>query len=279
MRFTKWLTAASMSRIWQACYLVGAAAATGTIMYLSTGCNSNSGPLALPSGGATEAKYTILLAEYRQADRFVLAQALQARAKQVLGSQDVWLEKTEEGVLVNYGHFVSQAPGSKAKRELGRVRGLKGQLQSGPLQFSYVRELPYAGPPTPAEYEIAKSGCAYTLLLAVYRNVPKEGFENRQGAAVQAVEALRSQGEQAYLFHGPFESAVYIGCFPESAVRQESGPHGTRVFLSLAVKAMQDKHQFHENGQRVYDIRRDAKGKALRLPRRPPLIRVADIVH
>lgn len=278
----KWLRGKRFSRIWLACSLLGAAAATGTIMYLSTGCNGSSGGLPVVSGGSGKSKtpkYTILLAEYRQADRFILAQELQARAQQVLGSEDVYLEKSTDAVYVNYGHFPSKAPGSAAQRELERVRGLATQLQSGPLQFSYVRELPDAGPPTPAEYEIANSGCAYTLLLGVYRNVPQKGFEGRQEAAIEAVRALRQDGKRAYLFHGPYESEVYIGCFPEGAVQQQTGPDGVKVFLSLALKTMKDKHQFHDNGQKVFDIRRDAKGKTLRIPRRPAIIKVSSIVR
>ncbi|MBN1844310.1 MAG: hypothetical protein JW810_01420 [Sedimentisphaerales bacterium] len=255
---------------------------TGLLVWIlawGTGCGSGGGAGGIlgvgPAAGsaAGRVQFTVVLAQYIQEDRNQLAGSLQVRARSLLGSDDVWMEFEQGRLTVNYGHFDDI---DKAERELERVRSLYSQLGLGPsnLQFSYLRELPQPDPPAPQEWNLPFSGCSYTLEMAVFFNVPEKGYFNRKADAVQAVRNLRAEGKQAYFLHGPQASWVYVECLPPT-IFQRSGDDGqVHNSLSPLVNALRKKYQYHENGQRIYDIARDKNGRRVRVPRLPRFIDV-----
>jgi hypothetical protein len=222
------------------------------------------------SGGRSQgdARCTILLAQYNGPDRVQLAQELMARAKQVLETDDIWLEQVDGGIAVNYGRFKESTPGSEAQREMERVKRLYGRLETGAYQFAYVKELPEPDPPAPAQWELLRSNCAYSLEVATYFNVPERGFHERKRSAVEAVRNLREKGEEAYFVHGRRQSRVYVGCFGPGAVRR--GPQG-QMELSPLVDALRRKYPYHENGQVLYRVAPILEGGSQRI-RQPAML-------
>ena len=69
----------------------------------------------------------------------------------------------------------------------------------------------------------------WTLQIAAFRDNPK-----RKEAAVQAVEALREHGVEAYYFHGDAISSVCVGSWPASAVKQQQSDGGAAAPLAYA---------------------------------------------
>ena len=169
------------------------------VLFISSGCNGGgaidntdygTGPGGpSPSAAAKKGRFTIVLAQFVEYDREQKAQRLQGRAKQLLNSDDVWFEFDQLRLSVNYGHFQKH---KDALKELQRTRKLYPQLGLGPknLQFCYLKEIPQPDPPAPEDWHIFNSGCAYTLEMAVFFNVPDKNYFNRKTDAVEAVKLL-----------------------------------------------------------------------------------------
>ena len=229
--------------------------------WLAGGCGVKGPPASCP---IEQAKVTIMLAEYNNFDAAEMATNLQWRAKRTLGSDDVWLEQSGLGVIVNYGHF---ATSREAKKGSAWVLKHYGDLDAGPYQFFYVREVQQPDPPAPEEWQLlgsVGSGCRHSLEIATYFNVVEKDFFGRKSAAVAAVRKLREEGETAFFLHGRLESRVYVGCF-SSGVDPEVGQARMR-------------YQFRrENEAKFYAIQQTSEGKEIRVPRRPVLVDVAQL--
>ena len=256
-------------------------------LLLTTGCGGSggaaggdgygSGPkdYSGANGGLSgePARFTISLATYTQIDKLEMAKWAQSRARQVLGN-DVWLENERDGVSVNYGRFDKNTPGSKAQREFERVKQIYKRLELGPYQFCYLKQLPEPNPPAPTEWNILESGCYYSLEIGVFYNVPDEQYMTCKKDAVQAVKNLRAEGEKAYFFHDRAKSFIYVGCLPKSVIQQSQQGQEIRTLVSPMVQLLMKKYQYHENGQKIYDIRYDKNNNRLRIARPPVLIQV-----
>ncbi|MBN2376354.1 MAG: hypothetical protein JXD22_08130 [Sedimentisphaerales bacterium] len=219
------------------------------------------------------ARFTISLATYTQIDKLEMAKWAQGRARQVLGN-DVWLEYERDGISVNYGRFDKNTPGSKAQREFERVKRQYKQLELGKYQFCYIKELPEPDPPAPTEWNILESGCYYSLEIGVFYNVPDEQYMTCKKDAVQAVKNLRDEGEKAYFFHDRAKSFIYVGCLPESVIQYSQQGQETKTLVSPMVQMLMKKYQYHENGQKIYDIHYDKNNNRLRIARPPVMIQV-----
>jgi hypothetical protein len=244
-----------------ACTLVAA-------LFISSGCNGGGGSVrgdpgygtgsggAGPSTAAKKGRFTIVLAQYIDYEREQKAQQLQARAKRVLNRDDVWFEYEQPRLSVNYGHFQKY---NDAQKELQRTRKLYPQLGLGPqnLQFCYLKEIPQPDPPAPEDWHILNSGCAYTLEMAVFFNVPEKEYFNRKADAVEAVKNLRAEGKQAYYMHGPQASWVYVECLAPTIFRRIEVNGKFYSSLDPQVNALLKKYQYHENGQRIFDWGQD----------------------
>jgi len=224
-------------------------------------------PTISRSGGPSPVSYTIVLAQLPQADGFGPAQQLKQQAQVLFGVEDIWLENIQPWISVNYGHFDQQIGGQAMQQELMRVRQLYPQLALGPYQFCYLKELPQPDPPAQAAWYLLNNNCYYTLEIASYYNEPEKGYYNRKTDAVTAAANLRKRGEQAYFIHGRNESRVYVGCFGYTAVLDTWQGNIQIRQLSPELNQLKEKYQFHENGMRVFDIRRNSRGREVRIAR------------
>jgi hypothetical protein len=228
-------------------------------------------PQATRSGGFAPINYTIVLAQFPQVDGFGAAQQLKERAQILYGVADIWLENVQQWLSVNYGHFNEQAGPEIIQNELLRVRQLYAQLELGPYQFCYIKELPQPDPPAPASWYLLNNKCAYTLEVASYYNIPELGYYNRKADAVLAVKNLREKGESAYFIHGRFQSRVYLGCFPANAVQNTWQGNIQIRGLSPRLNELKQKYSYYENGGKIYDIITSRRGKETRIAREPVL--------
>lgn len=256
------------------------------LMLAAAGCGATAGvgaggifPAVSPSAGPSPVNYTIVLAQFPQLDSYGLAQQLKERAKALYGVGDVWLENFQEWILVNYGHYSEQTGSNAIQQELMRVRQLYPQLALGPYQFCYLRELPQPDPPAPTQWYLLNNRCYYSLEIATYYNTPEQDYYNRKEDAVTAVKNLREKGEMAYFVHGRLQSRVYVGCFTQTAV-QETWQGNIQIRgLSPELNELKQKYTYHENGMKIYDIRRNQSGREIRIARPSQIVKVESLVR
>ena len=274
--------AADHPRFWRAEARRGGPAAAGVRLRLDAGAGLSGrhclgvvagAPGGGPArGGKSEGRLTILLAQYNQPGKMQLAGALQARARKVLGSNDVWLQNGELGLAVNYGHFETD---SQAKRGLAGVKKIYGQLEPGPWQFCYIMEIPDPDPPAPKQWDLLKSNCDYSLEIGTYYDVPEKNYYNRKADALKAVTDLRQDGEAAFFVHGRLHSRVYVGCLSSLDFGKQWENGIQRTTPSPSAKKLRSKHPFyHENGYKIYDISYDDNGKKVRTQRKSRFIKL-----
>ncbi|MBN1437483.1 MAG: hypothetical protein JW936_10460, partial [Sedimentisphaerales bacterium] len=223
------------------------------------------------ASGGQDAALTIVLAEYLP-EGWYEAQGLQARAQGVLGSSDVWLEQTDTGVSVRYGHFNRY---EEAERAFGVVRNNYAAMDAGGYQFCYIYNIPRPNPPIPRDWDLFENNCGYSLEIATYYNVPEEDYYDRKADAVRAVESLRAEGETAYLVHGNQESRVFVGCFPRDVVQTAYVNGELQQVVNPLVQAFINRYEYrYENGGVVYNVGHDGMGGSTRTPIRPVLVNV-----
>jgi hypothetical protein len=127
---------------------------------------------------------------------------------------------------------------------------------------------PDIGPP---EHNLKNAKGAYSLLVAVFKDVPEIKYYNRRQKAVQACEALRKEGYEAYFHHGPAVSDVTIGTFKPDSVRVVWRETGAQLeILDPQISRLQQRFEWLlMNGNTISFIRRDPRtGQAVSKERR-----------
>jgi hypothetical protein len=233
---------------------------------------SNSGAYATSAarGYSSQPTYTIVLAQYKQTDSTMLAQNLMRRAKALLKTDDIWLLNDNSSLYVNYGHFSSET--GKIEKEFKQVKKIYyDQIQAGPYQFCFIREIPGSDPIAPYEWNLLNSDCFATLEIGCYYNVPENNYYNRKEDAIQAVKDLRQAGEIAFYIHGDFESRIYIGCIPKKHIMNlyssSQNPNPIQA-LQDALAPLQKRNPYrYENGGIIYLVIYDENKNRIRTPK------------
>jgi len=108
----------------------------------------------------------------------------------------------------------------------------------------------------PAELNLRNAKGAYTVVVAVFYNVPANNYLTRKTDAVSYCQRLRANNYEAYYYHGPVNSLVTVGSFPESSVRMvtEKGVTKPKI-VDSRINAIMKEEQFEYlaiNGQREF---------------------------
>ncbi len=159
------------------------------------------------------------------------------KVRTTAGLSQAYLDRRGEATVIAYGRYAD--PTSKeARGDLDRVRGVQIELNGAPTKPFLSA---FLAPPADihgarAEYDrrnakkINGDWAIYTLQVGVYSREdrkpasPADLAEFRK-LAEEAVTKLRSEGEQAFYYHGPSRSMVTIGLWG-TADYDESAPTG-----------------------------------------------------
>ncbi|MCG3124100.1 MAG: hypothetical protein GIKADHBN_02541 [Phycisphaerales bacterium] len=172
------------------------------------------------------------------------------RAQALSGLKDVSLVKRGTGYVLLYGSFESGTSGD-AQRELEYVRSLEID-GARPYENAFLAP-PGASAGSMPDYDLATVKVRratrkplYTLQIAVYgrpdnSEPTKEDLQQFRAAAEEAVTRLRSEGEQAYYYHGPNRSMVTVGIYDEGDAGFTSRFRGEGAALALA------RHKYPHN--------------------------------
>lgn len=112
----------------------------------------------------------------------------------------------------------------RAQRDRKSVDGLTDRLGNRPFKFAFFVALDSPDPVAPPEWNLTNAVGAYSLQIAAYTGHPM-----RKQAAVDAVRAARTQGLEAFYFHGETTSSVCIGAWPEGAVKRSQEVANARL--------------------------------------------------
>ncbi|MFI4915920.1 MAG: hypothetical protein ACIAS6_05355 [Phycisphaerales bacterium JB060] len=202
-------------------------------------------------GGAGSARqageWTIVLAAFRGQEAQQAAQIALNRVQREAGLVDARLEQRGEAIVLTYGRFEGPED-PQAKAQLARVRAIE---MRGTRPFDRA----LMTPPEPTtgtnpEYDLLNvrdlygPQFAYTLQIGSYgrsdgRPPSESERQDARKAAERAVATLRSEGEQAFYFHGPNYSSVTVGLFQAEDVDPQTG------MRSAAFYDLQDKFPYN----------------------------------
>ncbi len=168
-------------------------------------------PNALMAG-----RTTIALMTYRNDEHAKAAKWLRDTTIKHTGWKDVYAVTYENQSVVYRGRYRSAA---QAQHELKSVRAYKTKIGKVPFSQAGVVSLPGQGGGK-REWDLAHvTGKMYSVLVAVYMDMPEKQYFGRRQRAVAACKALREKGVEAYYYHTPSRSALCIGAFGPAAVR------------------------------------------------------------
>ncbi len=130
----------------------------------------------------------------------------------------------------------------------------------------------------PPEWDLRKAEGAYTLLVAVFKNLPEKKYMRRRERAVEFCTKLRQAGYEAYWHHGRGVSNVTVGTFGPDSVRPKQTPTGAQLdILDPEIQTLQARFpHLLLNGNSVTYLTRDPRTDEVigRETRRTHLVRI-----
>jgi hypothetical protein len=106
-----------------------------------------------------------------------------------------------------------------AAGNLARARAYK--TPTGEQVYKGARVTPIPGKELlgPPQWNLVKAPGEFSVLVAIFRNEPREDYWNMRQDAVKYCTSLRDHGYEAYYIHNSAESDVTVGCFDKSAIQ------------------------------------------------------------
>lgn len=214
--------------------------------------DNDDGGTSLLSGKQAELSgFAIKLQSFDGADRYRRANEMMRRlARQGIGG--LWLRETGEGVTVYRGRFETRTD-LDAQRQLLDTRDIELE---GLKPYESVELVALSGGDEVQERDPAELRAYagyYTLQIGYYDQEYGPDFRK---AAETAVRELRSQGEQAYFYHGRYRSMVTVGLFTDEDFDRAGAVHvyGPRIL------ELQRKYPYNlGNGRTIVETFREGK--------------------
>jgi len=214
-----------------------------TGLALVEGCGGPGGGRAiLPGlGKDKDEKYTIRLYVLPSSDHIERIKSFKAQTEQGTGWKGLFVERKEHYSELYWGRYATY---SEAEKNLKRAREYRTPM--GVAAYANARIVEYAGfDPGPSEWDLANAPGAYTVVVAVFYDVPADKYFGRKKYAVTYCEHLRSKSEEAYYWHGPARSTVTIGSFPETSVTMvDDGGLKRPDIRDPAIQAILDRYPY-----------------------------------
>ena len=192
------------------------------------GC-PNGESLAGRSGASIEDEegFTILLHTFSGTTHASMARDYKEQAAAHTSWRDLYVLHKADHSALYWGRYRSIAD---AQRNLKSAKTYKTARGIQPFVRAIVMQLPGKSPGRP-EWEMKNAQGAYTVLVAVFYNVPRDDFYERKQAAALYCEQLRGQGEEAYYKHDPGQSIVTVGTFGLEAVGYRGAGSDRKAFI------------------------------------------------
>ncbi|QDU34703.1 hypothetical protein KS4_27770 [Poriferisphaera corsica] len=168
-----------------------------------------------------DAQWGIMLEAFNGPDRAQRAQELILKLRKQFDLKNFWLKRAYGSLMVLHGSFEDRST-DEAKDTLVMIRKLKvGRLQ--PYRMAMMQSL--AGASLVSDNPLdAKSYVGFYTLRVGHYNDDMDG--DRREMAEEAARVLRTDGHNAFFYHGPVNSLVTVGLFTDDdlvPVEQASG--------------------------------------------------------
>ncbi|MBN1555931.1 MAG: hypothetical protein JXA11_14400 [Phycisphaerae bacterium] len=167
-------------------------------------------------GYAAEDEYTLLLTTLTGPDHVNLADLYLQRMKQYTDWQGLYVVNKDESSALYWGKYRTRQDALK-NLQTAKQYVTPG---SGENLFRMATIVPLPGQDVgPSEWNLKNARGEYTVLVAVFQDLPQQNYVGRKSRAVDLCKKLRQQGQEAYFLHETSRSGVTIGTFPAEAMR------------------------------------------------------------
>ncbi len=200
-------------------------------------------------------EYAILLRSFEGEDRIRDAKALLLRLQRESRWSDVWIEPRKDTALVLRGRYPLPDV-DDAQRTLQASRNL---MLDGAQAFADAQIISLGGPDPTAQtgaahpHDVSQFVGMYTLQIGFYDEAFGETFRK---AAEEAAQVLRTEGEQAYYYHGPNRSLITLGLFTDDdfVMENKATAYGPRM------RALQERYPYNlANGVTLIETRQGVR--------------------
>ena len=173
-------------------------------------------PSAPAGGGQVEDSYTVLLKVFSTANHAEDAAYYKAQMERLAGWNDLFIAAGDEHSELYWGRYPTM---QAAAERLKTAKAYRSPAGMTPFPTALVVPVPGSdiGPP---EWNLLSAPGEYTVVVAVFYDVPDANYYGRKNHAVEYCRQLREQGRQAFYHHGPSQSNVTVGLFGSTAVRK-----------------------------------------------------------
>jgi hypothetical protein len=186
--------------------------------------DSDYGISAIPKG----AQYTIFCAAVRGDFHVERTGKMKKDLIQATGMKDWYVVSEDAQSTLYYGYYrvirdaADKAESERAQRDRLKIDQMTDPMGNRPFAQAMFVRLDAPDPDAPPQWNLTNAKGYWTIEIGAYKDSPQ-----RKQAAIEAVQLARSQGVEAYYYHGPTASSVCVGAWPMEAVkRQQVGEFG-----------------------------------------------------
>lgn len=183
-----------------------------------TGCEDVNWEAGQSSSADKGGAYTVLLFTHEGADHIAEADGHKTRAAEATGWDGLFVIHKEKTSSLYRGRYKTR---TAATRNLKKAKKFVSPKTRAHI-YTRAMVVPLPGKDQgPAEWNLknAPAGMKWSIKVGIYYDIPARNYFGRKGEAVEVCKQLRQRGEEAYYFHGPMRSGVFIGAFPPSSAK------------------------------------------------------------
>jgi hypothetical protein len=189
-----------------------------------------------------DARWTVFCTSYTGPTHAAAARQAREQLLRTSPLRDWYTVTSDDRTTLYHGYYRSINDMDKDRVESERAQADRRAVQQI-FRGAFLVELDAPDPASPPEWDLANTpaDALYSVQIGVYKGSPE-----RRAKAVEAVREAREKYKvPAYYHHGPTGSAVCIGAWPGSAVRennpmkfgaQEEVAHGVPVLVPEGIK-------------------------------------------
>lgn len=186
-----------------------------------TGC-ATAGPTGMTDTGDEE--FGVLLMTFSSSTHIDAAQYYKRNVEAEAGWKNVFIISVGSESGLFWGKYLS--PDAAA----ANIRIAKNwKTSKGHTPFAKAMLAPLPGRDIgPADHNLRNVKDTYSVLVAVFFDVPQKNFYGRRQRAVDYAAKLRREGHEAYFYHGQVRSAVTIGHYGVASLQAVPGTNPVR---------------------------------------------------